>query len=424
MIPGFFNSRYRQSLVQLVVLALALLCSQHPAVAAPHRSLDSIEHLDLQISQTLEHIAEGELSSARLLARMLAWRFPDFALGQLLSAELESTAAFNDVLLAGVNPVNHTLIDLLLEAQARLAGTYADASRTLPQEIIQAGKDVSRVILVDLNNAMLYQYDTQSSAPVLVNQHYAGSGKAGFGKDAEGDNKTPLGVYSILDHRSDESLPELYGSGALTLDYPNAMDQYMGRTGYGIWLHGVPRTQLSRSPRSSEGCVTMSNEHLTRLAKTVDITSTRVILTDQLRQATGIEQEESRLRFRALFERYQRAWSINDQKALRALYHDTNPLKLLSGADEFVVLGQKNSQHRFERRAFLNALADASLDDISIFRNPVLHRSESDTLTSDEQIVISSRFGASDEYQLTLYWVRFADVGWQIVAENLEGTNI
>jgi len=51
------------------------------------------EAMDTQIVATLAALEEGDIKLARLLARQLAWRFPESQLGQLIHADLESAAA-------------------------------------------------------------------------------------------------------------------------------------------------------------------------------------------------------------------------------------------------------------------------------------------------------------------------------------------
>ncbi|MBX2882896.1 MAG: L,D-transpeptidase family protein [Granulosicoccus sp.] len=409
--------------------AVALFCASTSLGAAPHRTLDSIENLDLQINQTLQHLVAGEIKQARLMSSSMAWRFPDFALAQLLFAELESVAASNEVLIADGHALEHNYIDLLLEAKARLAAADAEPVQHTPYELVQAGEDVSQVILVDLNRSMLYQYDTSSDTPVLLRQHYAGSGKAGYGKLREGDNKTPLGVYSIVDFRADAALPELYGSGALTLDYPNALDRQLGRTGYGIWLHGVPRFQLSRSPRSSEGCVTMSNAHLTRLSRQVDISTTRIILTDSHTLVADSELKKLRTEYHHLFRRYQKAWTDKDPSVIQDLYRNTSANETKRTEDNLPVLRPAMTDQRFVSAGYLNALSSVESQDISIFLNPGIsstnpgqHRP--DRQDTPEHLVMSARFGSNDEHQITVYWARSADDQWYVAAEHIQSAEI
>ena len=47
-------------------------------------------------------------------------------------------------------------------------------------------------------------------------------------------------MYQIRKELDKPRADGFLGNTALTLDYPNADDKSVGRTGYGIWIHGVP----------------------------------------------------------------------------------------------------------------------------------------------------------------------------------------
>ena len=390
--------------------------------AKPHEPIDSIDALDTQIRVTLEYLGRGEIAQARLLARQIAWRFPDFSLGQLISAELESSSAFRDVLIAPHMPVERNVSELLLEAQRRLSMSTKAAT---PTDVIQLGSDLSDLVVVDLPGSTLYQYEVVNRQAVLIRRHYIGSGEAGFGKRYEGDLKTPLGVYSITSFLSDRALPDLYGSGALTLNYPNALDTYLNRTGYGIWLHGVLPTQLSRTPYSSEGCVTMSNEHLTRLANELDVSGTRVVLTNTPATATESpisrrEREQLRQTFRTLFADYRQAWLDGNMAELTHLYSDTDELqnRLASRHQGLMrVSNQTADITHNDSTPYQQAFARIDAGDITILQHPDLSHQK---LTQSRPIVLSAVFGARDEYRITIYWAQDEYGQWRVLTDFVE----
>src|SRR3546814_18217342 len=112
-------------------------------------------------------------------------------------------------------------------------------------------------------------------------------GKNGWGKQSAGDNRTPVGIYHITSWIDGSKLPPFYGAGAFPLNYPNLWAQFKRRTGYGIWLHGVPGGTDTRPPRASEGCVTMSNAEILALKSYVAIGPTPVL---QIGRGAGRER--------------------------------------------------------------------------------------------------------------------------------------
>ena len=450
------------------LILIVLILGVSNAIAKPHQALNSVEALDQQIEATLVYLSEGKIAQARLLARQMAWRFPDFALGQLIYADLSSASAFRDVSIAEHMPMDRNVTELLLEAQRRLnaakgyaangyaakvnavdvkagqvnaAQGYATGTELPPPDIqspkwpaslIQAGKHLSQLVVADLNSSVLYSWQLDQQHSSLVHQHYIGSGEGGFGKQMEGDLKTPLGVYTINGSLSDAALPDLYGAGALTLDYPNTLDQYLGRTGYGIWLHGVPSNQLSRTPYSSEGCVTMSNQHLQRLAGELDPSSTRVILTDTVAALDSTQRDTLANQFQRLFEHYQQAWIDGSEKQLTSLYadqlylrqrldsgfgKDSSPMRKVTGGTTTPgTVGQQ-----FEFSLFWQAFGQIQPEDVSIFLNPELHAEPSDDSST---VIIDAIFGSASEYQITTYWSQNNAGEWQVLTETVSASGL
>ena len=74
----------------------------------------------------------------------------------------------------------------------------------------------------------------------------------------------------------------MYGSGALTLDYPSPIDTWQKRTGSGIWLHGSPSSQYARAPTATDGCVVLANDDMTRLVQLGIQPETPVIIVEKL----------------------------------------------------------------------------------------------------------------------------------------------
>lgn len=91
-------------------------------------------------------------------------------------------------------------------------------------------------------------------------------GKAEGDKEHEGDNRTPEGVYFAQSHINGNSLPDKYGTLAIPIDFPNPIDQVLGKTGHGIWLHGVDRDQRVEEAKVTEGCVAFYNSDIAQLS--------------------------------------------------------------------------------------------------------------------------------------------------------------
>lgn len=92
-------------------------------------------------------------------------------------------------------------------------------------------------------------------------------GSKGGHKQKEGDLATPIGVYT-LDKRL-VNLDQYYGPLAYTTSYPNLYDRVQKRTGYGIWIHGMPLNG-NREELNTRGCIAIENNLLTSVDKIVN----------------------------------------------------------------------------------------------------------------------------------------------------------
>jgi hypothetical protein len=164
----------------------------------------------------------------------------------------------------------------------------------LPRAILQLRDDQKFALIVDAKRSRLYVYQNVAGELKLVSDYYISQGKLGVNKLREGDQKTPIGVYQITSRLAGSRLPAFYGAGALPLDYPNDWDRVNGRSGSGIWLHGVSSESYSRPPLSSEGCVVMTNEDLGKLLGSIEIGKTPVLISDNVEFVTRQERDGER----------------------------------------------------------------------------------------------------------------------------------
>lgn len=223
-------------------------------------------------------LASGERAQALSLAQELVRRWPNFQLGQLLYADLLNWVAPQpqDVSrwLDASEQARQRLTQLRLEARLRLdrpdVQTFAGKE---PLGLAYLSPRLPFVVVVDASLARLYvlahrpEARSGSARLAVVHESYMSVGHHGIGKQAEGDGRTPLGVYTIQKYMPGYALPDLYGAGAFTLNYPNDIDQLQGKTGSGIWIHGSPSAQYARPPEATDGCVVVANPDMQNLVQ-------------------------------------------------------------------------------------------------------------------------------------------------------------
>lgn len=177
-----------------------------------------------------------------------------------------------------------------------------------PSSIIRLDPSEPYIVVASLSEASLSVFENINGFLQQRLQFPISIGKKGFGKQKEGDKKTPVGVYRITSHIADEQLDDFYGRAAYPLDYPNVWDRRNKRTGSGIWLHAMPEGVTSRPTFDSDGCVVINNEQIAELAPFLDVGRTKVVLTEKLDWIEAGSQTELQDELSAEIEAWRLAW--------------------------------------------------------------------------------------------------------------------
>ena len=271
-------------------------------------------------------IGKGQSRQALAQAQTLARDVPNFQLAQLV---------YGDLLLAqtrALPTMGNAPGDLASKAPARLDQLREEAERrlgalrerppagTVPAQFIEVPPTTRHAIAVDASRSRLYLFENGPNGLHLVADHYASIGRLGFEKSAEGDQRTPLGVYFITSRLDARQLTDFYGVGALSLNYPNEYDRRQGRTGSGIWLHGVPSDSYARSPHSTDGCVALANPELRDIMERVQPRNTPVVIAKSLQWVPPAVKEPERRSLHNLIEGWRVARASGDLNRLMAFY--------------------------------------------------------------------------------------------------------
>jgi len=343
-------------MIAWALAAPALLGATPPADMGVYSAEASLERV-------LRGITSGKLPTAldemaRLAERYPNWRLAHLVHGDLLLARSASIAGFGNT----GNPPAGRLEDLRAEALARLRAVRdPPPSDGIPRYLLQLDREQSNAIVVDAGRSRVYVYENAGGTPRLVRDYYSTLGKNGVDKLRQGDRKTPLGVYHVAASIPGAKLPDLYGWGAFPIDYPNEWDRMTGRTGYGIWLHGVPSDTYSRAPRASDGCVALANEDIAELAKRIQVGVTPVIITDQIEWTTPQARRAESESFMAQLEAWRNDWESLD--AGRYLAHYAHEFR--SDGMDIAAWGAHKRRVNASKRWI-----KLSLDNVSLLRSP------------------------------------------------------
>ena len=102
---------------------------------------------------------------------------------------------------------------------------------------------------------------------------------------------------------------------AFVTSYPNLYDRIRGKSGDGIWVHGVPLNG-SRDP-FTKGCIAINNNDLLQLDKSINPSNTLLIIDSSLKQWVSPTAYSAIL---ASLYQWKSAWAYNDLDTYLSFY--------------------------------------------------------------------------------------------------------
>ena len=297
------------------------------------QSLPLLGQAEARLIRVYQLISQAERREALKEAEALVHDYPNFQLANLVLGDLLSVSS-RPIRQLGDVPDSKALaaskqLEVLREQSRRrlLALTERPPEGSVPTQFLSLSSQSQHAIAVDASRSRLYLFENQAANDgatkmKLVGDYYISVGQAGVEKVSEGDLRTPVGVYYITSNLDPAKLPDLYGAGALPINYPNALDVQRGKTGSGIWLHGSPSEQFARSPLASEGCVVLSNQDLKTLLSKVKIRTTPVIIAPTLKWVMPHVLDVERQQFAQALEAWRESKSEGNLPQLKSFYSD------------------------------------------------------------------------------------------------------
>jgi len=148
--------------------------------------------------------------------------------------------------------------------------------------VLRLPESTPTVFVAETSSSAFHRFDRAGLGVVKVRQDYMSIGQGGIGKESSGDRRTPLGIYFVTEQLDTTRLHDKYGVTAFVLDYPNAWDRRLGRTGDGIWVHGVDPRGGARPPLDTDGCIALPNARLLALEQSFKANVTPVLIATEL----------------------------------------------------------------------------------------------------------------------------------------------
>ena len=365
---------------------------------------------EIELMNVMQDVADADLGSAMrnvetILKKVPNSRLANLMYGDLLTAMVSPVEEFG----AGISGLKQKqpMRDLLDEVHVRWRHQKSSSAAHkgyVPVNLLDMGPH-KWAVFVDLSESRVYVFSNQHGVLKLERDYYGTMGVNGAGKQILGDKRTPVGVYNVVSHLPGSSLPDLYGSGAFPINYPNAMDLRHQRTGSGIWLHGTPSNTYNRAPRASDGCVVLSNPDFEELRQYVNAkTGTPVIIVDKVEWVSLKHLAKHREQALSALETWRSDWESLDTERYLAHY----------SKDDFVGFGKDYASWAKHKRR-VNKHKKSIKVDLEVKGLFIYPGEQNTVLTTFVQDYRSDNFnGKSHKHQ---YWRRDQDGVWRIIYE-------
>jgi len=282
--------------------------------------------------------------------------------------------------------------------------TGAQQAGSVPAYFLQLPASVATILIAEANTSTLHRYVVTQQGTKLDDESYMSVGQNGVSKRRAWDRRTPLGIYFVNEQLDTSKLHDKYGPIAFPLDYPNVWDRFSGRSGDGIWIHGVAAGGDRRPPLDTDGCIALPNDELLAVADLLAPLVTPVIITRDIKWISPQELSSIRERLQTALDEWVSSYRFGDLHRYLALYDESFRYRGMN-KDEW-------SAYRLQTIGTAK-VRDFYLNDVFLLADPeeeglYLSRFRQTIIDEANTIVTTKR----------LYWRRSANGGLRIVAED------
>jgi murein L,D-transpeptidase YafK len=326
-IKKFLTKEFRFFLILALLFNTSQALSEEVLVSNENLNPTELryETPEKMLVKSLVEISEGKVDIALKTIDALIKQTPNFKLAYLIQGDLFLAHAkqINGIGDEPKGEKKEEVENLKNEAKVRIERYLNNLNlQNEPKIFAQLNDKDKYLFYVDAGSSRLYLYENIDGKLSYKDDFYVSIGKNGFGKQYEGDKKTPVGVY-FTGKKIRESLSDFYGEAAYPLSYPNEIDIKNKRNGSGIWLHGTPKTTYNRAPMASDGCIVLSNPDLMKLSSVLDNNKIPIIISFQ--SLKDLESSNKNLVERKLslinaIEEWREKWEDQDTESYLKFY--------------------------------------------------------------------------------------------------------
>ncbi len=215
------------------------------------------------------------------------------------------------------------------------------------------------VILVDKNLNQLHLAHYVAGEFRIEKTLHATLGRLTGDKFVQDDLKTPEGIYFFTREELPPSLPKKYGSMAFDVDYPNPVDKFEHRTGYGIMLHSTDEPSRLQKNFDSRGCIVVDNNEIKFLSHEIRVGLTPILVFQKINQEFLHPGSDPELN--DFFKKWVQAWQSRSIDSYIAFYHS-----------EFSNQGRRKSEWKSFKESLNKRYKSIEVmpEEVRIFKHP------------------------------------------------------
>ena len=288
---------------------------------------------------------------------------------------------------------------------ALFLSTVVFAEEPVPAWLVRLPETTPVVFVAETSASAFHRFDRSGKGVKKVRQDYMSIGQGGVGKQIAGDQRTPLGIYFVTEQLETTRMHEKYGVTAFPLDYPNAWDRRRGRTGDGIWIHGVDPRGGVRPPLDTDGCIALPNERLGELEQSFEPNVTPVLIGRDLAWSDPAAVAEVRDSLEKAVASWARALEQGDMYTYLDAYDDAFRHWGMN-KDEWSAFSMETVSHR--------PISRVEVSDLLLLGDPV----EPGLYLSRFRLKIEEKEARSVISVRRIYWRRSESGAFRIVAED------
>ncbi|HIC43316.1 MAG TPA: hypothetical protein EYO73_03205 [Sulfurimonas sp.] len=177
-------------------------------------------------------------------------------------------------------------------------------------------ESINYLLACNKSNASLKLYAKDKNDSFILDENFfAFIGEKKGDKQKEGDLKTPLGVYKLVQKL--DNVDSFYGPLAFVTSYPNAYDKIQGKDGSGIWVHGLPLQQ--ERDDYTRGCIAINNTNLKHIEDKIDLAKVLIYIDNKSFIKTS---KDDLINLLTSLYQWRQAWKENDIEKYISFYDE------------------------------------------------------------------------------------------------------